>query len=61
METIDISKLSNTEIEIIKLEYRNAVRNRELFRLYPKIHAANNAVIMLMHRIFGTEIFKDLQ
>lgn len=61
MIMIDIHKLSDAEKEMIRHEYRNAVRNRELFRLYPKIHLANNAVIMLMHRMFGTEIFKNLQ
>ncbi len=61
MSKINIGKLSDEELEMIREEYRNAVRNRELFRLYPKIHASNNAVIMLMHRMFGTEIFKNLQ
>lgn len=61
MIRIDNRKLSAAEIDMIREEYRNAVRNRELFRLYPKIHSANNAVIMLMHRMFGTEIFKNLQ
>lgn len=61
MIRINERKLSAAEIDMIREEYRNALINRELFRLYPKIYAANNAIIKLLQRMFGIAIFKGLQ
>lgn len=60
MTKVDINLFPESAQAAIRHEYEVAKRNKELFRYYPKIVSANDAIMSVLKRLFGDELFKDI-
>lgn len=57
---VDMSLFPDSAIKAIRHEYEMAKRNKEMFRYYPKVVSANEAVMSVLKRLFGSEFFRDI-